>query len=1087
MKLKIDKFVITGILAVFVIFSVVGANNIDDQKLLEEAKRAAEAGRSAELEAKMAADAGRTFEPLPTRGPAGMPLDTEDYCPSTYSNITDDWITNVTFNTINNNSEQEGPDSYGDYTHISTMVDPGQVYTLYVSFYSEGLWIEHVRAWIDWNQDEIFAGDESYYLGSGVDATLSIDITIPFSAELGETRLRVIEQYNTDPGPDGACDPHSTSYGETEDYTVFVGEPLDLDAAPTAFLSPGNMGQVGDPIAPEVTFTNRGQLTITFDVRLIVELNDDELYNEISVISDLPSDSSEDIIFPNFTPEQEGIYVLTAISELAGDENPGNDTLEHEYQAFSQIIIYDFESSGVFEPSGCWEWGAPTSGPYEAHSGINLWATVLGGDYPNDSMSPLTTLPFGLSANAIMGFWHWYDTEARYDGCNVKISTDGGLTFELLHPDGGYDDEPRTANPLYPDSIFTGHDIGEMWQFETFDLSFYGGQSVIFRLDFGSDGSVMYPGWYVDDFTVMGSGGVEPGWISGTVTTQATSQPIDGAVVQSGTVSDTTGPDGVYVLELYPGIYSVTASAEYHNPLTVDDITVSEDDTTYQDFALTAPMLVMDDSPINVQMQHGEVDTVYRGMSNTGDGVLEFDISILYDNPLMNNRQPSFADEPVIGQPKVSDVEAKKAIPGDASAIARNSGSSGQPPVILDFGDEVTWFNLEGQCGDFQLLGAVFALDHFWVSGGNSGSDPNYLYEFDRNGNYLNAYSQGTSGWGWLDLTWDGQYIYGTDFNTDIISQFDPVTGEIVGTIPNPGPASGLGIAHDPATGHFWGVYWWGSNIVEFDRNGNIINSYSQSPFTAIFGLAWDDVSPEGPWLWVFAQDPESMPLTVAQFDPRNGYFTGEQFMVVNRSSDPSDPDIAGGLGFTQEWDPSLGLLLCLVQGTDDDWLGLYEVTPAFNWLQLSPSSGTIDPGESEDLEIIINLSEVEDTVEALHATINVSTNSPNSPTIDVNVDLMVGIEGEEGLLPSVFKLEQNYPNPFNARTKIVFALPKSVDVNLSVYNVLGRKVATLVSGKMDAGYHKVIWDSSHVASGVYYYRLNAGDYTEVHKMTLLK
>ncbi|MCK4653130.1 MAG: hypothetical protein KAU01_01650, partial [Candidatus Cloacimonetes bacterium] len=139
------------------------------------------------------------------------------YCASTYSNTTDDWITNVTFNTIDNDTGQEGAGSYGDYTSILTDITQDETYNLSVTFYSEGIWTEYVKVWIDWDQDEVFAESESYELGSGVDATLNMDITVPLSATLGTTRMRVVERYAQYPGP---CD--NATYGEVEDYTVNV-------------------------------------------------------------------------------------------------------------------------------------------------------------------------------------------------------------------------------------------------------------------------------------------------------------------------------------------------------------------------------------------------------------------------------------------------------------------------------------------------------------------------------------------------------------------------------------------------------------------------------------------------------------------------------------------------------------------------------------------------------------------------------------------------------------------------------------------------------------------------------------------------
>ena len=95
-------------------------------------------------------------------------------------------------------------------------------------------------------------------------------------------------------------------------------------------------------------------------------------------------------------------------------------------------------------------------------------------------------------------------------------------------------------------------------------------------------------------------------------------------------------------------------------------------------------------------------------------------------------------------------------------------------------------------------------------------------------------------------------------------------------------------------------------------------------------------------------------------------------------------------------------------------------------------------------------------------------------------------------LLARSWSLEQNYPNPFNPSTMIEFALPRRVAVKMTVYNVLGQEVRTLVDGPLSAGQHKVAWDGvdSHgtgVAGGVYFYRLVADDFSETRKMVLLR
>jgi hypothetical protein len=88
---------------------------------------------------------------------------------------------------------------------------------------------------------------------------------------------------------------------------------------------------------------------------------------------------------------------------------------------------------------------------------------------------------------------------------------------------------------------------------------------------------------------------------------------------------------------------------------------------------------------------------------------------------------------------------------------------------------------------------------------------------------------------------------------------------------------------------------------------------------------------------------------------------------------------------------------------------------------------------------------------------------------------------------PLNYSLKQNYPNPFNPSTNIEFTLPKSEFVELKVYNILGKEVATLVSNRLNSGNHTYTFDGKDLASGVYYYQLVAGDHREIKKMILLK
>ena len=98
-----------------------------------------------------------------------------------------------------------------------------------------------------------------------------------------------------------------------------------------------------------------------------------------------------------------------------------------------------------------------------------------------------------------------------------------------------------------------------------------------------------------------------------------------------------------------------------------------------------------------------------------------------------------------------------------------------------------------------------------------------------------------------------------------------------------------------------------------------------------------------------------------------------------------------------------------------------------------------------------------------------------------------LNISTKDLVIPVKFDLKQNYPNPFNPRTMISYQLPMTNEVELSIYNLLGQKVITLVSERQKAGHHQVEWNASGFASGVYYYQLVAGEFREVKKMILLR
>jgi hypothetical protein len=101
--------------------------------------------------------------------------------------------------------------------------------------------------------------------------------------------------------------------------------------------------------------------------------------------------------------------------------------------------------------------------------------------------------------------------------------------------------------------------------------------------------------------------------------------------------------------------------------------------------------------------------------------------------------------------------------------------------------------------------------------------------------------------------------------------------------------------------------------------------------------------------------------------------------------------------------------------------------------------------------------------------------------------DLATSVRDEASELPSHFTLLQNYPNPFNPSTTIKYELSKSSEVRLTVFDMLGREVSVLVNERRNAGVHQVKFDGSGLSSGVYVYRIQAGDFFQSKKLLLLR
>jgi hypothetical protein len=199
------------------------------------------------------------------------------------------------------------------------------------------------------------------------------------------------------------------------------------------------------------------------------------------------------------------VTVQVQVQELAVPVNVAIKT--YNFDVVSAVYFESFEGTcpNGWALTGDWQCGAPTSGPYAAHSGVSLLATQLAGTY-SDSMAyascTATSPAIDLTAVATpkLSFWVWMDTELStggtlYDAFNLKISTDNGATFTQVNSVS-----PAYTGTSSSESAWGGH--VSAWQRYTADLTAYGNHSVMLRFAFHSDSVSTYAGVYIDDLTI---------------------------------------------------------------------------------------------------------------------------------------------------------------------------------------------------------------------------------------------------------------------------------------------------------------------------------------------------------------------------------------------------------------------------------------------------------------------------------------------------------------------------------------------------------------------------------------------------------
>jgi len=244
-------------------------------------------------------------------------------------------------------------------------------------------------------------------------------------------------------------------------------------------------------------------------------------------------------------------------------------------------VNLDFESNnGNFISESGWVWGSPTQ--TTAHSGSNVWATNLSGNYPDNANYSLKTPPVFIGMNSTLSFWHLLGCESGWDGGNVSVSTNNGSSWTVV---------PPTTGGTYITNITALSEPGfsggpTSWTQVTFDLNQFANNEIIIKWHFGSDTIINGMGWFVDDVMLTGYS-IKTGILSGTVSLLSDDNPAFAKVSLQNNFIANPDTTGAYLLYLPIGTYAATASMPYYESVTAPSFIISDAALTHtRDFNL---------------------------------------------------------------------------------------------------------------------------------------------------------------------------------------------------------------------------------------------------------------------------------------------------------------------------------------------------------------------------------------------------------------------------------------------------------------------------------------------------------------------
>ncbi|MBM3328742.1 MAG: T9SS type A sorting domain-containing protein [Calditrichaeota bacterium] len=536
------------------------------------------------------------------------------------------------------------------------------------------------------------------------------------------------------------------------------------------------------------------------------------------------------------------------------------------------------------------------------------------------------------------------------------------------------------------------------------------------------------------------------GVAQGTVFGLHNNEPVEGATVRTSIGGwARTDIGGNYRIANVPAGRELTLIVEAPgwNRVVSDVIQVAEGQEVVRRFFLTRPLLAINREVIVDSLQVGQEIQRVRELRNTGNGRLEFSISIA---PIDGGER---------GVPR----------PGDPDPDRRRDDPD-------ELWQSMFTLNASNVTGDERLLGAVFGNERLVVSGGNNGEAVNYLYRFNRGGMLTGRSEQPVRGaWGVHDLAYDGRDYYGGSGNQIYrMSANGAELGRIASPIEPP-----RALAVDPQ-GRIW-TTTPGAPLHRLSPQGAVERTYSHS--LRPYGLAWHPVDPDGCPLWVFSADGVSN-LAISKMDTATGRIRLVTELALR------DGDRAGGCELTPLWDDRVWALVALIQNPAGDRVEVIDAGPNLAWIGVAPNEGVLEPEGMT--QVNISLSALQLRGGLYEASVVIRHNAAGDRAV-IPVRLVVDplLAGVSDDLPTQHSITSIHPNPANGHTSIRFGLPRSDRVSLTLHSADGRLVEEWLDEHLPAGSHQRVFDASAYPAGLYIIRISSGGAPVARKFVILK